>query len=155
MNLIIMRHGEAESFADSDSQRNLTNYGVEQASLAGNILNNLPYQFDVVWVSPYVRARQTADAVLQSLNYRPRVEFSELLTPEGMPAEVADRFINASGHNVLIVSHQPLVSALVGFMDSADVHSGPPLSPASMVHLTADVLLAGCCTVKWAKHAPY
>jgi phosphohistidine phosphatase len=156
MNIVVMRHGEAETNSASDEVRNLTDYGRLQAGLAGECLRRLSLEFDQVWVSPYSRAVQTADAVLRSYSdVSIHRETTSLLVPEASPAQVADRIAETSDCNVLIVSHQPLVSALVGILEKADSRMGPPMSPASMALLTADTILAGCCRLQWVRHAPY
>lgn len=156
MKIVIMRHGEAETNADSDEVRNLTDYGRVQAGLAGECLRGLSLLFDQVWVSPYLRAMQTADAVLRSYPDIPiHRETTSLLIPDVSPTQVADRIAETPDCNVLIVSHQPLVSALVGILENADPRMGPPMSPASMALLTAETILAGCCRLQWVKHAPY
>ncbi|ARN76116.1 phosphohistidine phosphatase SixA [Oceanicoccus sagamiensis] len=153
MNIVILRHGEAEIYADSDAQRNLTDYGREQAQAAGVCLKALALDFKQVWVSPYIRAQQTADGVLSALGDIPR-ETVDALIPESSPINLVDTLSTYSGGDLLIVSHQPLVSALVGLLENADHRSGPPMSPASMAMLTADTLLAGCCQLQWLRHAP-
>ena len=156
MNIVIMRHGEAETNAESDEVRNLTDYGRIQAGLAGECLRRRSLVFDQVWVSPYSRAMQTADAFLQSYSDIPfHRETTSLLIPDASPAQIADRITETPDCNVLIVSHQPLVSALVGILEKADSRMGPPMSPASMALLTAETILAGCCRLQWVKHAPY
>jgi len=151
-----MRHGEAEANAASDEVRNLTHYGLSQATLAGKLLQRLGFEFDQVWVSPYVRAMQTADAVLSA--YPENVlhrETTQLLVPEALPADITDRIAEAPDCNLLLVSHQPLVSALVGVLEEGHATFGPPMAPATMALLTAESILPGCCQLQWLKHAPY
>ena len=153
MNILIMRHGEAETAAPSDAERNLTENGCQQAQLAGQCIGDLSLSFDQVWVSPYLRAQQTADGVLASLTGFKRKTLN-FLVPEIAPSMVVDRLAESDVENVLIVSHQPLVSALVGLLENADDRAGPPMSPASMVLLSTDMVLAGCCQRQWIRHAP-
>ena len=153
MKIVILRHGEAETYVDNDAQRQLTDHGREQARGAGLCLKNLAICFDQVWVSPYRRAQQTADGVLSQLGSIPR-ETLDSLTPDGSPTALVDTLSTYRGGDLLIISHQPLVSALTGLLENADYRSGPPMSPASMALLSADTLLAGCCQLQWLRHAP-
>ena len=153
MNILIMRHGEAETFAPSDVERNLTENGRQQAQKAGQYIGGLSLCFDQVWVSPFIRAQQTADGVLASLSDFKRKTL-DFLVPEISPSLVIDQLAESDFENVLIVSHQPLVSALVGMLEDADDRAGPPMSPASMVLLSTDIVLAGCCQRQWLRHAP-
>lgn len=60
MKVLIMRHGEAEHFADSDAQRALTTRGrLESDTVAKACAEHGITHFDKVLVSPYLRAQQT------------------------------------------------------------------------------------------------
>lgn len=172
MKLLIMRHGEAQSYAASDAQRPLTAKGEQQAITAGQTLQSLGFKPDLVWHSPYIRASQTAAAVMAQLassNKPIASQVSEFLQPDVNPSYVAEKIAamvqgsqgqglegqaSSMVETLLIVSHQPLVSALVGMLVEADTHLGPAMSPASMVMLEADELLTGCCALRWQRHAP-
>jgi phosphohistidine phosphatase len=160
MNILIVRHGEAHAHANSDFQRELTTKGKRDASSAGRSLGNQnlstnPMSFDRVWVSPYQRAQQTADFFLRAANLEsvPR-DASEIITPDCSPADVVAAIFEAKISNLILISHQPLVSALIGTLVSSQEFSGPAMSPGSMALLETDTVLAGCCTLKWLSHAP-
>lgn len=92
-----------------DQDTNLTVEGYRQASSVGNELNkrySSENRINVFLVSPYIRTRQTAEAILQNLNYPVKkvteervreIEFGILdgLTPEGVrvkyPEEIERR----------------------------------------------------------------
>ena len=170
MKIVIMRHGAAEMQADSDALRNLTDAGHEQARRAGHCLQQQGFLPEQLWVSPYNRARQTARGVLQALGgegQQPQARTVDTLVPGGPAAAALQAIAGFRGNSLLIVSHQPLVSALVGALTSAEVvngkafnthsshsRSGPPMAPASMAMLSADEPLAGCCELLWLRHAP-
>lgn len=61
MKIYIMRHGEAQQFAPSDAQRALTDRGRhESEAVARACVNQRGVKgFDLVLVSPYLRAQQT------------------------------------------------------------------------------------------------
>lgn len=160
MKILIIRHGEAHARANSDFQRELTDKGIRDASSAGRSLGNQnlatgSMSFDRVWVSPYRRAQQTADLFLRAadLGSVPR-DVSELITPDGSPADVVAAISESNVSSLILVSHQPLVSALIGSLVSSQVFAGPPMAPGSMALLEMDTVLAGCSTLKWLCHAP-
>lgn len=153
MNIIIMRHGDAEMNAASDAQRNLTERGHKQAEAAGVCLQALQFKPDLVWISPYTRARQTAAKVLQSLPATEQL-FQELLTPENNPATVLDNIARLNVDNLLLVSHQPLVSALLGLMVHGRAIAGPAMATASLAMVTGEDILPACCELVWLRHAP-
>ena len=149
MNIVIMRHGQAESQAATDFDRALTIQGIEQASAAGGCLSGLGLSFDQAWVSPYLRTQQTADQVLAQLSVSKRLSV-DLLVPETHPMDLINALAEQPGENLLLVSHQPLVSSLVSSL--AGIHV--PMSPASMALLETPVAAAGCAELQWLRHAP-
>lgn len=117
MKLIIMRHGEAETFRVQDKIRSLTEHGEKQSLYAGKWMANylgLEASIDIALVSSYERAQQT----YQQLNSEVEVTsflVCEDVIPEGDP-KVAHDFIKALIEDIpmcnviLIVSHMPFVS---------------------------------------------
>jgi phosphohistidine phosphatase len=117
MQIFIMRHGQAEPMASSDAQRSLTAQGVQEASLVGKYLETRKIVFDCVYVSPYLRAQQTAKAVMKSMDISTIYQTLNFITPEDSAREMHD-YIDAiasevSHEHILIISHMPLVSYLV------------------------------------------
>jgi phosphohistidine phosphatase len=153
MHIVIMRHGEAESFAGSDAKRDLTDLGCQQATTAGQRLKQLAIGFDQVWVSPYNRTQQTSDRVLSAL---PAIERRtlDILVPESNPSAVLDEIESSGVQQLLIISHQPLVSILAALLEFGNRQGGPAMAPASMVMLEAEHLLSACCQRRWLRHAP-
>lgn len=154
MKILVMRHGEAEHYAaGGDAARRLTQRGQQQVFAAGRCLQNLGFAPEQIWVSPYLRAQQTADGVQESLTVPARLT-SELLTPDAdISALVAD-ITAISCSSVMLVSHQPLVSYLLARLSGEDTYRVPALTPASMVLLEAEEPLPGCFDILWEKHAP-
>lgn len=153
MNIVIMRHGQAEAYASSDEARRLTSRGEADALAAGKTLTELGLSFDAVWVSPYQRAQQTADQVLRSVEARERETYSTI-TPESSPAQFITQLGQSDYQQLLIVSHNPFVSSLIGLMSEGAERYGPPMSPASMACLSAEDVLVGCCELEWLRHGP-
>ncbi len=153
MELIIMRHGEAEMNALSDRQRKLTDYGRYQAGKAGEWLlaNNLVA--DICWASPYPRAQQTAAAVQQPMAEMPIIT-QDFLTPGASPMAVAEQLLAVNCERLLLVSHNPMVSMLVAYLAGSRDSHATAMGTASMALLSADEILPGCCELQWLRHAP-
>lgn len=140
--------------AATDSQRELTERGNRDAQKAGQILAGLSWQPDRVLVSPYVRAQQTSAACLRAFNNSFEIETVDWLVPD-TPLTVAIEQLQAYRDECLqLVSHQPLVSRLLGFLIAGEAHAGPGMMPASMALLDTDLPLAGMATLRWLRHAP-
>jgi phosphohistidine phosphatase len=117
MQIFVMRHGQAEAIAPFDSLRALTEEGGKEAEIAGQWLLVNSQAVDCVFVSPYVRAQQTADAVIGQLSSVGRRKTLSFITPEDSPKAVHD-YLDAvctdeQYQSILLVSHMPLVSYLV------------------------------------------
>ena len=116
MNIFVMRHGQAVPEASTDALRPLTEQGREDASLMARWLAPQVSPFDLVLVSPYVRAQQTWQQLSKHLSAA-QVETCDQLTPN-CDADVAASIILAYGDaypngNVLVISHMPIVGYLV------------------------------------------
>ncbi|HSG52525.1 MAG TPA: phosphohistidine phosphatase SixA [Rheinheimera sp.] len=117
VNLVIMRHGEAEPLSSQDSQRQLTARGQHEVSQMALWLQQHYAAFDWIWASPYLRTRQTAELMLAKQQPFSQFEIVPELVPEGDAALFKSYFDARISKNpdarVLLVSHMPLVSFLV------------------------------------------
>lgn len=117
INVVIMRHGEAQIQATTDSQRALTEQGrIEVQQMALWLAETYP-AFDYIWVSPYIRTRETAAIMLAAQQPHTRLEVLPELQPEASAAIVQQRLdlllAAEPDARVLMISHMPLVSFLV------------------------------------------
>lgn len=117
MPLYLVRHAHAVS-EDEDRKRPLSERGRAQTrTLASFFGKNQLFNPAHVWHSPLLRARETAEILLNSLGSEaPLVETSGLL-PEDDPLEIANRLQAFNmAVNVAIVGHQPYLGALATFL---------------------------------------
>lgn len=153
MRIWILRHGEAERETRHDPDRALTERGRRDAEAAGQLLAaQVPPELLVV-ASPYKRAQQTAQAALLAMPNRSIIS-APWLQPETDPREVLRELEKLAAAAVLLVSHQPLVSALAGVLTSGDYRDGPALQPASLLELQLSHLATGCGELRSLRHAP-
>ena len=112
--LWLLRHGEAEPHdTRTDFDRELTDRGRAQSTAAGRALAMLSLEFQMVFTSPKVRARDTALLACAELGVE--VIEHESLT-SGFDAREALALVAAAGpeQRVLVVGHEPDFSAVVG-----------------------------------------
>lgn len=141
-----MRHGEAEAHAASDAKRELTAEGRQDITQMVADYAEALQQVDVIWVSPYVRAQQTAALVSESLS-KPIV-IKDFLPPNGNPSHVLDALEDARQQTVLMVSHQPLIGILVDNL--AGLEPGRyRMGTGSLACLSTDVYANNCCALEW------
>lgn len=132
MKIVIMRHGEAEHFADSDAQRALTPFGrAASKAVAEACAKQGLSKFDKALVSPYLRAQQTWQEISTHFEALSIEECADI-TPYGDSPHVVE-YLNAiieveKLDSVLLVSHLPLVGYLTAEL-VADI--APPMFPTS------------------------
>ena len=141
MKIWILRHGQAEGLAPSDELRALTDEGREEvqvmaAQLAGQSL-------DAVLASPYLRAQQTAQIVQQQIQLRRGVATVAWLTPDDDPRRVLDFLAERAEQNLLLVSHQPLVSQLISLLVEGNRAGHYPMPTAGLACIELDFPAAG------------
>ena len=119
--LWFLRHGDAEPHgARSDSQRQLTSRGEEQALFAGRALAALGCSFAHSFTSPKVRARDTARLAASPLALEP-VDHPPLAS--GFSREQALELVRGIGadERLLVVGHEPDFSQVVHDLTGARV----------------------------------
>lgn len=113
MNLFLLRHAEAEDF-HPDPLRPLSAKGRKDSEELGRLLErkgiHLP---QTIWCSPYLRARETIEALLRTTRDQPRVVIRDGLTPYDDPAHLLG-VLAAATDDLAIVGHNPFLSDLAG-----------------------------------------
>jgi len=157
MQLFIMRHGQANPMGSIDSERKLTEQGFSEVKVMAKWINEANLSLENIFVSPYVRAQQTANTVLNGLNASPLLTTLDFITPSGNAKDVHNYIDGMSGmsrsqgcegetidgmsgmdeQSLLIVSHMPLVSYLVAELTLG--HHSPIFQTAAIAQIDYDV----------------
>ena len=136
-----MRHGQAESFGNRDQLRKLTPTGYKEAECMGKWFNKTAISLDQIFISPYVRAQQTAQTLLDEINGVVKFDTVDFITPSDDAKKIHDYIdgfcANESIEHLLIVSHMPLVSYLVAEL-TID-HQSPIFQTAAIAHIDYDM----------------
>jgi phosphohistidine phosphatase len=153
MHLWILRHGEAERETKRDPERALTELGRGDARAAGAFLARAGTAPLLFLASPYRRAQQTAQCVLESFAGA-QLQTVDWLIPDADPLLALQALTGLSVGAVVLVSHQPLVSALGGLLTTGDYRAGPPMGTASLAEFELSVVARGCATLVSLRHPP-
>ncbi|RYY79149.1 MAG: phosphohistidine phosphatase [Moraxellaceae bacterium] len=114
MQLILMRHGEAQSPVTSDAARQLTARGWAQAaSTAGRIVQRV--KPDLFVVSPLVRAQQTRQAFDAYCTSIPVITFDGI-KPDDKAALALDWLSEQQGQCIVVICHMNIVAYLGGLL---------------------------------------
>lgn len=152
VNLYLVRHGEAESAAASDSERSLTEVGSQQNRQVAEQFAARQAAIDLALVSPLRRARETAadlEAVLGDLNFQE----SRLIIPDAEPVQLIEFIADQQIESALLVGHNPLLSRLLSLLLEGDLHSGPGLATSDLVAVSMDVMAPACGELNYILHA--
>lgn len=115
MRLYFLRHADARPGAD-DAARPLSPLGRKQSRKMGRFLRKAGIEFDAAYSSPLVRAHQTADLVLKTLDTLPprKLEIADALLNETSRARF-DQWLKGlpEAAHVLLVGHAPTMDERV------------------------------------------
>ena len=143
MNLYLLRHGEAEANASSSAGRQLTDAGVEEVLNVARqfALRNL--RIDRCLASPALRAQQTAETFLSMQFVTPEIETLEALSANQRAAQLMHYLENVREENVLLVSHNPILSELLALLTSGNIDHMHILETGNLACVTLDIVGLG------------
>lgn len=161
MILTIWRHGEAGN-AVTDRMRELTSVGQDDIGFGCHQFQGLcserelPHP-ELILFSEWVRTTQTAEIIANAFTDAVTVSCRALIPgsgPRDVDAEL-DRRKTAGQlpEHLLLVSHQPLVSALVDYY-LGSVGLVAPLVPGGLAVLEMNVVAQGCASLLFSAQPP-
>ena len=156
MKIHVLRHGIAVNRNDldveNDSERRLAARGKRQLRQTAAAMKKMGLRFDLVLSSPYLRAKQTAEIVAESLKLKKQLKFSDALVPDGGPKNLI-RELNESKpapENVLLVGHEPYLSRLISLLTTGGMDLAMDFKKGGLCKLEIEKLSHGrCATLVW------
>ncbi len=112
MDLFLIRHAEAaplgEGGVQEDAERPLTPAGLDQCEQLAKALARIGVRLDRVATSPFLRARQTAEALLSHWPApAPDLDVCDALSPGVKPRKLARYLWKKGSGSVALVGHMP------------------------------------------------
>lgn len=158
MQLLIVRHGEAEVAAASDHVRNLTQRGRDVTAVLAQALLKKHFRPTQIWASPLVRARQTASILREQLSFLPALRECAAIVPEGDAQRCLELLQRENANEtIVLVSHQPFVTQLIGWLCNASSQADadvPSLTTSAAILLQLPQVSAGCAQRQWVLFPP-
>lgn len=156
MNLYLLRHAIAEERSSDkwpdDSLRPLTRKGKKRMRQIAGGMQVLRLSFDVIYTSPYTRARETADIVVDVFNAAKKLRETDTLAVDGDPEELI-RLINSAKseiENVLLVGHEPYLSEFISTLLVGDSSLPLTMKKGGICKLSVGNLKYGACaSLEW------
>ena len=152
MEIYVLRHGIAVERGTpgykKDGDRPLTTEGEEKMSQIAEAMLGMGLKFDVIFSSPYVRARRTAEIVAETLDED--VAFTDNLLPDANPADLIHEINDEKPQRVLLVGHEPDLTQLISLLISGTSNASIEFKKGGLGKLTAEKLTFGqCATLNW------
>lgn len=156
MDLYILRHAIAEQrdalkYPD-DSRRPLTDKGIKRMRRIAEGLLAAGLSFDVIYTSPYTRAKHTAEIVAETFGLQKALRETRTLAVDGDPEELIDLLSKEVKHDasVLLVGHEPYLSEFISHLLVGDASLDLTMKKGGLCKLTVGVLKYGkCATLDW------
>ncbi|MBJ7539470.1 phosphohistidine phosphatase SixA [Marinomonas transparens] len=149
--LYVLRHGEAESYGyNKDELRALTDFGFDEVKSTAQVFQAKGEMFDAVFVSPYLRAQQTAQCFLEALGSLIKAETCPLITPSGKGEEVALWLNSQPYQSILIVTHQPFAHQFVDLLVDEPLPANFAMTTATLAAVQGELFATACCQYRWS-----
>lgn len=148
MQIFLIRHGDAELEADSDALRMLSSRGKADCWNIARQLSGRQGDVDTMLVSPYLRARQTAEQLANVVSIS-NIKESEDLLPEAEVSRALNLVQACQADSVIVVSHNPLVSRLLSLIVEGSKHAEYYLATSQLVCVDAEVPGPGCGSIRY------
>jgi phosphohistidine phosphatase len=125
MRVILIRHGDAVSSSPlGDHGRPLSIEGRRQAAASGRALAQRGIRPARVWCSPLVRAVQTAELVIASLDFEGVIEARDDLFPDSSPDSLVAALARTGvDETIVVVGHQPYMSTAASLLLDTSISS--------------------------------
>lgn len=156
MDLYVLRHAIAverghPDYVHDDSKRPLTRKGIRRMRREVEGLRRAGLDFDVTLSSPYTRAWQTAEIVVEILGQEQKLESFQPLAPEVPPEQTIRQLERrcAGMESVLVVGHEPQLSAIGSLLLSGNSGLALELGKGGAFKLELDQIHPGSAILDW------
>lgn len=117
--IFLLQHGEAVD-KKINPDRPLTDSGRMTISQLGNFLFSRNIEFDAIWHSPKLRAKETAEILASCLKLDKLLYEYKELEPEESVKKTVRLIQQAEEQNIMLVGHLPHLSQLAGLLLTGD-----------------------------------
>jgi phosphohistidine phosphatase len=149
MLLYIHRHGDATQQGYEDAERPLSSIGKEQAASVAKALKALGVELDAILSSTLERAKQTGKIIEKELEVK-KFSMTQYLIPGSDHLELVKQLNELGLEHVLLVGHEPHLSALLSLLVNGKTYSHIEVKKASLALVeTPAPIEKGKGALKW------
>lgn len=142
MQLLLLRHADAEPSARTDDVRPLSEKGKQQAKRVARFMKESGLQPDLILTSPFLRTEQTAKIVADELKCE--MVLTAFLASGMMPFAAMEELRSYQRfETVLLVGHEPDLSSLAGALLGAGNSGALRMRKATLAGLNVASLTSG------------
>ena len=137
---------------ENDSERQLTLKGKRQLWQTAAAMKTMGLRFDLILSSPYLRAKQTAEIIAESLKLKKQLGFANALAPDGSPKNLIGQLneLKPAPENVLLVGHEPYLSCLISLLTTGGTDLMMDFKKSGLCKLETETLSHDrCATLVW------
>ena len=144
-----MRHGDALPVADTDAGRPLSTLGECQSVLVGTAMKHLGISVDILFCSPFERARQTAGKIQEIIPVQKFI-LTDHLTPASDHRNIFNTLQSVQSESILCVGHEPHLSIMISMLISGSRNARIEIAKASLACLEVSPPVSpGSGVMKW------
>ena len=148
MQLYLLRHADADTPAEADEDRALSEKGHDQAKKMGAFMARHDMTPEIILSSPVRRAHETAKHVSSALGSK--VQTAPWLACGLEPAEGLKEVSALSGRrSVLIVGHEPDFSRLIAHLTGLPTHTAIHVRKASLTLIEIEIFKPGAARIEF------
>lgn len=148
MELILLRHGEAE-FSSPDSARQLTANGKQQVIKMAQTYRQSINGIELVLTSPMQRALETTQLFMGNAEIACDFRIVDFLLPDSSVNLVKQQIQTFDNEKILMVGHLPLLDYWIDYLTG---NNSVTMATASLASLTMDYAYKGMATINWNYH---
>lgn len=148
MLIYLLRHGIADQRAVADATRELSREGITQTREVVEKFKLYEPFIERAYMSSLQRARQTAGLLRPALPNL-RFDVDRNLEPDGDVYKVFESIEKSPVQNLMLVSHNPLLSNLLSLMLDGTLESSRHFAESHLYCIEMDVVAPGCGTIKY------
>ena len=154
MKLYFLRHGQAEAIAPLDEMRALTETGIAETEKMLLWFKQQEPHIQNIFNSSYLRAQQSCQIVLNTLNFEGKAEESSLITPHSDPIDFLKNILRRLTTDTLLVTHQPFMGKLMSYLISGYGGAKFPIetSALAMIEFKDNLVGLGSGQLVWLKN---
>lgn len=147
MLVYLLRHGDAP-YDEGCGERSLSPRGeAETRDVLSRHLAEIQ-SVELILCSPVLRARQTLQVLSETLDYRGKLLFEDVLRSESRVAAVEHWVDGLDVRSLLLLSHQPLIGKILEYLTD-EPELGWSMSTSTLACLDTLAFGRGAAELKW------